>query len=315
MKILITGGAGFIGSHLCDVFLSKGHEVIAIDDLSLGRENNLLNAKKDHKFRFIKMNILEKNVLDKLFKDNRFDMVIHLAANSDILAGTSDLRRDLNLNFLTTINILECMKDNNVKQIWFASTSAIYGEHEQKLSENSGPLFPISFYGASKLSAEGYITAYSHNFNIQAWIFRFPNVVGSRATHGVIYNLFHQLKKNDSVLELLGNGMQEKPYLHVSELIEAMNICFEKSKESLNCFNIGCNSSTTVTKIGELVIDRYGKHIPIKYAGGTRGWKGDVKKYLFDLSKIETLGWKAKLTSEDAIKKAVDEIYEEIIGL
>ncbi len=185
---LITGGAGFIGSHLCDRLLKDDCLVTAIDDLSLGQLSNLSKALDYSGFHFIEGDILASRLLDSVFRNNKFDIVFHMAANSDIQRGGEETDRDLELTFLTTFRVLEAMRRYDVHDLVFASSSAIYGEVKTKINEDHGPLQPISFYGAAKLSAEAYISAFAHYFGLCAWIYRFPNVVGARLTHGVLYD-------------------------------------------------------------------------------------------------------------------------------
>jgi UDP-glucose 4-epimerase len=301
--VLVTGGAGFIGSHLIDALIERDFRIVCVDDLSLGTEENIRHHFSNPDFLFRKLDILNKTEFEKIFGKNNFGCVFHLAANSDIRAGSKYLDLDLKKNFETTFNILNCMKEHNVGQIVFASTSAIYGEHHKVLSEETGPLFPISYYGASKLCAEAYISAFCHHFGFDSWIYRFPNVVGERLTHGVIFDFMNKLKNNPRELEILGNGKQRKPYLHVTELVEAMLYGWQRSKERINCFNLGVDSSTSVTRIAEIVAREMGLHnVSFKYTGGDKGWMGDVPRFQYDLSKIHKLGWQAKMSSDEAVE-------------
>ena len=194
MPILVTGGAGFIGSHLCDRLLERREEVWCVDNLRLGRRRNIVHLEASPSFHFLELDVLDRPALAALFDDVRFDAVFHLAANSDIAAGAADFRLDLKLNQLTTVAVLEAMKAHNVKRLFFASTSAIFGETDALLHEDFAPLQPISFYGASKLAAEAYISVFAHTFGGRVVILRFPNVVGERATHGVIYDFLRKLE-------------------------------------------------------------------------------------------------------------------------
>ena len=313
MEILVTGGAGFIGSHLIDRLLNEGHKVTCIDDLSLGRKTNICHHKNNKNFIFIKQDILKSNKLKKVFKKSKFDCVFHLAANSDIQMGAKYTDVDLNKTFMTTYHILDCMKLYKVKQIVFASTSAIYGDIDKTLCEDTGPLFPISFYGAAKLSSEAYISAYIENYGIQAWIFRFPNVIGERSTHGVMYDFIKRLKKNPSELRILGNGKQKKPYLYVKDLVDGILFGWRNASNSLNYFNLGVDSSTTVDEIADIIITQMSlEKVEYRYTGGDRGWIGDVPVFKYDLSKINKLGWKAKYTSTESVKQAVKAQLEKI---
>ena len=219
MKVLVTGGAGFIGSHLVDRLLAKGDKVVCVDNFLLGKKEHLKNALGSERFRMYAFDLMELEKLDEMFREEKFDMVYHLAANSDIKLGHSKIRRDLDNTFLTTFNVLACMKEHDVKEILFASSSAVYGELNEPLSESSGPLFPISLYGASKLASEAYISGFRENYGMKAWIIRFPNVIGWRLTHGVIYDFLNRLEVNKSELLVLGDGKQQKPYLYIDDLI------------------------------------------------------------------------------------------------
>ena len=314
MNILITGGAGFIGSHLIERLIKENNEVMCIDDLSLGKMENIQHLMRDPLFKFIRMDILDEGKLREVFSKHNFEMVFHLAANSDIEKSLEERDLDLNKNFLTTVRVLECMREFKVKKIAFASTSAVYGETDKLINEDFGPLFPISLYGATKLAAEAYISVYSNNYDIQAWIFRFPNVVGPRPTHGIIYDLFNKLKKDPRQLRVLGNGKQRKPYLHVSELIDALLFCLKHSNEKLNYFNISADSTTVISDIAEWVVKRWGANSKIIYGKEDRGWIGDVSHFKYDTLKIRKLGWKPSLSSDEAIKRAIEENYKELKG-
>ncbi|MFC1666081.1 NAD-dependent epimerase/dehydratase family protein [Pseudomonadota bacterium] len=268
-KILITGGAGFIGSHLIDLLLDKGFKVVCVDNLYLGRKDNIKHQLKNNNFKFHKFDILNFKRLNNLFQKEMFHAVFHLVANSDIKQSATQTNLDLRLNFLSTYNVLEAMRINKVKQIIFASTSAIFGETPKLITEDVGPLIPISFYGASKLAAEAYISAYGHNFGLAAWLIRFPNVVGERATHGILYDLMHKLKKNKKTLIVLGDGSQEKPYLYVKELVEGMVYVWQNAKKNYNYYNLGSKSVIKVSKIVEILLEelQLDEKTRIKYTG------------------------------------------------
>ena len=308
MKILVTGAAGFIGSHLVDRLIEEGHFVAGIDDLSLGREENLESAREKggEKFVFYKADILDRKKLGEIFEKHKFDSVFHFAANSDISKGIEDTERDLEKTFMTTYRVLDCMKEYKVKNLVFASTSAIYGENYNSLSEDTGPLMPISFYGAAKLASEAYISAYTSCYGIKALIVRFPNVVGERATHGAMFDFIKRLRENPAELTVLGDGKQIKPYLYVKDLIEGILFAWEKTKTQIEVYNIGVDSATTVTTIANIVVEEMNlKNVKFKYTGGDRGWVGDVPTFKYDLTKIKKLGWTAEKTSDEAVRCAV----------
>jgi len=313
MNILVTGGAGFIGSHLIDLLLNHGHRVACVDNLYLGRMENIKHQLQNKGFQFYKFDVLNLKKLNSVFQKEKFDVVFHLVANSDIKQSSVKTDLDFKLNLMSTFNVLEAMRQNKVKEIIFASTSAIFGETNKTITEDLGPLIPISFYGASKLAAEAYISAYVHNFGFKAWLIRFPNVIGERSTHGILYDLMHKLKKNRKVLEVLGNGKQEKPYLYVKELVEGLVYVWQRARDDYNYFNLGSRSTIKVSRIVEILLEELnlkGK-TRIKYIGGDRGWVGDVPRFKYSLAKVNKLGWKAQSNSEQAVRLAVRSLKEE----
>lgn len=310
-NILITGGAGFIGSHLTDRLLSEGNKVVVLDNLSRGRISNLSEAKKSPNFTFVEGNILEENLLEHLFSEHKFDMVFHLAANSDIASSHANPNVDLDATFMTTYQVLKAMMKHGVKKIMFASTSAIYGQTGgEEVRENYGPLFPASHYGAGKLASEAFIASFVENYGISAWITRFPNVCGERTTHGILHDFIKKLKKNPNELEVLGDGKQAKPYLYVKDLVDAILYVCRNSHDKINFYNVGVDGQTSVTNIANMVIKAMGLNAKIRYTGGDRGWVGDVPKFAYNLDKIHALGWKASISSDQAVEKAIAHILE-----
>lgn len=305
MNILITGGAGFIGSHLCDALLERGHHLTVVDNLVLGKMENIEHLLHHPSFQFIKEDILHTDVLREIFKNSHFDMVYHLAANSDIQKGGKDPMVDYNLTFNTTFNILQMMKEFEVKKLFFASTSAIYGESYDVLNEDYGPLQPVSNYGAGKLASEAFISAFSSTYKIQTWITRFPNVVGERFTHGVIYDFIHKLQKNPKELEVLGNGEQCKPYVYVKDLVAGILYVIDHASADYNVYMLGSDTRTKVKEIAAMVIEEMGLDATIRYTGGDRGWVGDVPEFRYNLDKVNSLGWKAAYTSNEAVRLAI----------
>jgi len=313
MKYFITGGAGFVGSHFVDKLISKDQTVIVYDNLILGKKENLKKHFNNSKFKFIHGDILD---LKKLIKSmENVDVVIHLAANSDIIKSSRDTDIDLKNGTIGTYNVLESMKFNKIKKIIFTSSNVVYGEtKELPISENFGPLFPISSYGASKLASEALISAYCHNHKIQSWIFRFANVIGKRVTHGVVLDFYNKLKKNRHKLLVLGDGNQQKPYILVEDIVSAILFAFKKAKKQLNYFNLGTVGFTEVKKIAKEVIKSFGlKKVKIVYSGGKRGWPGDVSKVSLNINKILKLGYKFKvLDSTNACMIGVKQIINEL---
>jgi UDP-glucose 4-epimerase len=309
MNILVTGGAGFIGSHICDRLVADGHRVVAVDNLMLGRVENISHLTGHTNFSFIEMDLLDLKFLGEIFREHEFDCVFHMAANSDIGRSHASPTVDFSNTFQTTYCVLEMMRQENVQQIVFASSSAVYGEVPGCIQENHGPLLPISHYGAAKLSSEAFISSYGENYGIRSWIARFPNVVGDRSTHGVIYDFVNKLKRQPHQLQVLGDGNQVKPYLHVSDLVDALVLAWVKMADRINYFNIGGTTRTTVRKIAEIVVEESGTAADIVYTGGLRGWVGDVPAVDLDTAKIRALGWDPKLNSDDAVHAAAQWMF------
>ena len=310
MNILVAGGAGFIGSHLCDALLSKNNTVIVADKLIMGSKN-IEHLSQNTNFKFYEMELANQDNVDKLFKDNKIDIVYHMAANSDIHKSANDTSIDFNDTLLTTRVLLESMRKNNVKNIFFASTSAVYGEMPDiVLNEETGGLKPVSYYGGAKLASEALISSYVSMCDMNAVIFRFPNVIGPRLTHGVVCDFVKKLRNNPKELLILGNGTQCKPYIYVTDLVNAIVKLTEQFEPGVDVFNISVMSEgTSVTHIAEIVVDVLGlSDVEFKYTGGDRGWKGDVPRFKYDISKVLATGWKPEYTSDEAIRKAAQSL-------
>ena len=305
MKILIIGGAGFIGSVLVKRMLQDSVDIIVIDKLSLGSADYIDTTKV--KFHQIDINNTEK-VLEVL-QDREVGEVWHLAANSDIPAGVEDMNVDLDDTFMSTVSTLKIMKKIECKKLYFASSSAVYGFNENRLHEDIGPLMPISNYGAMKLSSEALISASLESFLDKVCIYRFPNVVGVPATHGVILDFIKKLKKDISTLEVLGNGTQQKTYLHVSELVEAMLFINNNTGNGMNYYNIGAmDDGVFVKQIAEETTKVISPDAKINYQKTDRGWVGDVPRFYYSVDKLKGLGWSPKMSSLEAVQRAVSEI-------
>lgn len=315
MAVVVTGGAGFIGTNLIARLLERGETVHAIDNFSRGSRANLAAVAAHPAFHLIEADLADPGACENAFdaaaaRVGKIDAVWHLAANSDIAAGTADPRIDLRDSFLTSFEVLLQMRRLGIPRLLFASTSAVYGDHgETELTEDIGPLFPVSNYGAMKLASEAQASAAAEAYLQQVICFRFPNVIGVPATHGVLIDFIRRLKDAPQALRVLGDGTQRKPYLHVSELIDAMLIAEGKATGKMEAFNIGpTDDGALVSWIAEQVVARVSPGARIDYGEGNKGWVGDVPRFRYSSSRITALGWAPRLGSHAALTRAIDEI-------
>ena len=317
MSILITGVAGFIGCNLANIFISQDKRVIGFDNLCRGSLSNIKHLQGNKLFSFTEVDLSDLNAYKEAIKKEHaiepITEVWHMAANSDIPAGVFDAQVDLRDTFMTSFNTLELMKECKIGVLAFASSSAVYGNlGDAKLVENIGPLFPISNYGAMKLASEAAISASVESFLSRAFIFRFPNVIGIPATHGVMLDFIRKLKATPDNLVVLGDGTQQKSYLHVEDLVDAMLFIREHANERLNYFNIGAGDvGITVHNIADQVVNRVSPNASITYGQGNKGWVGDVPKFSYSVDKLHQLGWKPQMDSVEAVRYAVRQIAEQ----
>jgi len=309
MRAIVTGGAGFIGSHIVDYLMERGHEVTVIDNMLTGHPEFIRHHLDSKNFTFVKMDLHNFRGVREIFEGR--DIVFHLAANADIRHGLEDTYRDLDRNLLTTYNVMEAARLNDIKEVVFSSSSAIYGE--AKVVPTPEDYFPIqnSFYGASKLAGEAFIEAFSEGYGIKSWIFRYVSIVGERHPHGVTYDFVKKLKENPKELEILGDGTQRKSFLHVDDCVNGIMYAYEHSKERVNIFNLGTEEFTTVRNVADIVTDEMGlKDVRYRFTGGDRGWVGDAPMVFLSIEKMKKLGWRPKVSIEEGIRRTVRWLLE-----
>ena len=302
MRCFITGAAGFIGSHLTERLLTDGHSVTGFDNLSSGRIEWLAAVRNHPLFEFCKGDLLDSNVLKQAMSGH--DTIFHLAANGDIQAAFGNPRLDVEQGILATFNVLEAMRLTGASRLIFTSSGSVFGMADiVPTPETIGPLFPMSMYAASKAACEGFISATAHTFGLQAWTFRFGNVVGDRMSRGVIHDFIMKLRKNPAELEILGDGEQEKSYILVEEVIDGMLFTLTNVKvDPCDIFNLSHAETTIVKDIARIVVEEMGlRDVTLRYTGGKGGWPGDQPLARLDVSKLHQLGWRAKHSSAEAV--------------
>jgi UDP-glucose 4-epimerase len=304
MKYFVTGGAGFVGSHLVDRLVEKG-EVTVYDNFSLGRREFLEPHFGNNGFRVYEADVLDIETLQKAMQG--YDCVFHISASNNIAGGLEMTDLDLKQGTIATYNVLEAMRRNRIKKIVYSSSATVYGQAKVfPTPEDYGPLLPISLYGASKLASEGLISTYCNLFGFQAWIFRFGNVSGVRATHAVLFDFINKLRENPKELEILGDGNQKRPFFLVQDCVDGMLFGLEHSKEQVNVFNLGVSSMTDITTVARILVEEMGlKDVRFKYIGGSLGFPGDVPQVSLNVEKMTKLGWRARYDSTEAVRQAI----------
>jgi UDP-glucose 4-epimerase len=302
---IVTGCAGFIGSHLVDRLLALGHRVTGVDNLCTGQRRFLENALPHRHFRFMEIDLLDKEGLRRAFEG--VDAVIHLAANADVRFGPDRPDRDLQQNTIATFHVLEAMRANRIGRIAFSSTGSVYGDTSCIPTPESAP-FPTqtSLYGASKVACEGLVSAYCEAYGFQSWIFRFVSILGERYTHGHVLDFYRQLKYDPTTLRVLGDGRQRKSYLYVQDCIDGVLLAMGKAADRVNIFNLGSDGYCEVNESVGWICDALGVRPELSYTGGDRGWVGDSPFIYLDTSRIRALGWSPALRIRDAVIRTVE---------
>lgn len=305
MKILVTGGAGFIGSHLCRKLLENGNSVVAVDNLTHGSEELVKDLLDIDSFTFIEADIFDAVKMQSIFKHNKFDMVYHLVANTSVKNGGYSPILDIRETLSSTIEVLNYVAQYGVKKFMFASSSTVYGTMDEVMRETSAHLRPISFYGAAKLAGEAFASAYSSMYGIQMWVIRLSNVVGSDATHGIVHDIKEKLAIDTTELHLLGDGTQAKPFIHVDDAVDGILHTIAKLNEPYNVIQVGNERQITMRRVAEIVLEQMKLDTKIIFSDTPTTWAGDVEKYRYDVTKLRSLGWAPNWNTEEAIRYSV----------
>ena len=302
-QIVVTGGAGFIGSHLVDRLVAE-NDVRVVDDGSNGRADWVPDAAE-----FVDGDLTDPAVVEAAITPE-VDLVVHLAASK--LVDTDAPRRQFEDNSEITYNVLERMDAVGVERLVFTSSSTVYGEAPRPTPEDYAPLEPISVYGATKLAEESLISTYAHSHDLQSWVFRFANIVGPRLRGAVIPDFIEKLRADPGSLTILGDGRQEKSYMHVEECLDAMCYALDHADDDHNVFNLGTRTTTSVDRIAGIVADEMGVEPRYEHTGGDRGWTGDVPRMRLSIEKLAGLGWEPEQSSDDAVRRSTRELLEEL---
>ena len=302
-RVLITGGAGLVGSHLAER-LAADNDVVVADDLSKGEAERVTDEAE-----LVVADMTDPDDVAEVVTED-LDIVFHFAAYTD--TNYDDDRKLFEENGAMTYNVLERMNEVGVDDIAFTSSSTVYGEAPMPTPEDYAPLEPISIYGASKLADEGLVSTYAHSYGMQAWVYRFANIVGPNQRGNVVPDFIEKLLDDPEELTILGNGRQEKSYLHVEDCVDAMCHVVENADDDLNIYNLGTRTTTSVNAIADIVADEMGLDPDYAYTGGDRGWTGDVPKMRLSIEKLSALGWEPPTSSDRAVRRAARQLLEEL---
>jgi UDP-glucose 4-epimerase len=303
---LVTGGAGLVGSHLAHSLLDRGASVRVADDLSKGDRDRVPDGAD-----FVAADLTDPGDVAEAVTDD-LDIVFHFAAFTD--TNYDDDRELFEDNTAMTYNVLERMHEVGVDRFAFTSSSTVYGEAPRPTPEDYGPLEPISIYGSSKLADEALISTHAHSYGMRSWVFRFANIVGPHQRGNVIPDFIQKLDDDPTSLEILGDGRQEKSYMHVSECVDAIQYVVEHADDDLNVYNLGTRTTTSVTDIADIVADELGVDPDYAYTGGDRGWTGDVPKMRLAIERLVDLDWEPSIESDEAVRRSARELIDEIVA-
>ncbi len=303
-NILLTGGAGFIGSHLAEQLIGRGDQVTIVDNCSNGDQRWVPDTAQ-----FYQGDLTDSDTLEGVLTSD-IDLIFHLAASKSV--KTDRPHEQFRQNTQMTSNVLQAMKEVGVHQIAYTSSSTIYGEAPLPTPEDYSPLEPISVYGASKLADEGLLSAYAHSYNFKVWNFRFANIIGPRLRNAVIPDFIEKLRDSSKTLTILGNGQQEKSYMHIDDCVNAMQTVIMKTDRPMNTYNLGTKTTTSVTQIADIVSEEMKLDPDYEYTGGDRGWIGDVPKMRLSIEKLRALDWEPKRESDAAVRSTTSKLLSNL---
>ena len=307
--VVVTGGAGAIGTVLVHALVNQGHRVAVLDNLSSGRAGNLDDVVRAGGCVLHRVDLRDGDAIRPLVEGA--ESVWHLAANPDIRRGTAEPNLDFDYGTRATFNVLEAARKGGAKRFFFSSSSVVYGLPTVfPTPEEYGPLLPQSLYGASKLASEAQISGFCHSFGMRGFLFRFANIIGPGMTHGVIFDFFEKLRRTPDRLEVLGDGRQSKSYLRTDDCVRAMLIAGDRSTEPLTVLNLGTTDRVSAAQIAERVVAAHGGKARIEFTGGQRGWTGDIPTQLLAIDRIRRLGWSPACTSLEAVEQTVREMAQ-----
>lgn len=305
MNILITGGAGFIGSHLSRKLLDEGNKVVAVDDLSQGNLDLIKDLLVKDDFVFVEADVFDVVKMESIFKHNQFDLVFQLIANTSVYKGGYSPLLDIRETLSSTLEVLGYVAKFGIKKFAYLSSSTVYGVMDEVMRETTAHLQPISFYGAAKLAGEAFASAYSSMYGIQMWVFRLGNVVGPDATHGIVHDIKEKLLLNKKELHLLGDGTQAKPFIHVSDAVEGIIFAYKNLNDAYNIIQVGNEEQITMKEVAEIILHELKLSTKIIFSDSSSTWVGDVSRYRYDVTKLKSMGWQPMWSTKDAIRQSV----------
>jgi UDP-glucose 4-epimerase len=310
-NVLVFGGAGFIGSHLCEQLIRKGAAVTVFDNLQTGRTANLAKILKHPRFRFVEAEVRDRKKVNKTIPGH--DIIFHFCDDSDIRSAAEHPDSYVEQNIMGLFYVLEAMRKNGIRSILFPSSTTVFGElTKPPASESYGPLMPLNLYGGAKLAAEGLISGWAHTYDFQAIVFRFVGIIGGRMDHGVVHDFVRKLQKDPSQLEILGDGSQKRSFVLVDDCVEAMLFAMAKVKKNYSLVHIGNVDDISIKKAAGVITDVMKlKRTRFSFTGGKVGWKGDVTSNFIRMETLMALGWKPRHSSREAVHEAASRLAQE----